>query len=456
MKRADAQAVDRFDLRQSWVIALLLTMAIPVFPEYVAPFLSILSLVAAMLDAKKHHRQVRVGATGKAVIALLCFAAVHVIWADNALFSGFTVICWVAMLCSYLAVSTVLNSPKRTETAMLLLSLTVGALGVLSCVQYVLVGVMGKDISLCVAWAPLDKWVFSIAPFKIELGAGVDRACSTFTNSNLCAQFFVMAIPLVASFGFTGRRRAIKVLARVSLLFGVAGLVLTFSRGAYLSFIAIAVVMCIANMRRLVPILMVGCSVLLLLPDSIYERLGTITDAADHTILERFELWGIGMELFLDAPLFGHGFGLGSTFEALQQAGFYNPHVHNIVVQFMAELGVVGVILLLYIIWKMFRTGFELIIHTPDSRMYGASVIAFCAGFCMFGMVDYPLWTPKVVGMFLLMLAFTDTFGFSQIKRSSCSVLQAIPFYSTVHDRLEEWVKKKTAPKDEREAQEET
>jgi len=122
-------------------------------------------------------------------------------------------------------------------------------------------------------------------------------------------------------------------------------------------------------------------------------------------------------------------------------------------VQFLAETGIVGLILLLYLIWKMFRTGFELIIHAPQSRMYGAAVISFCAGFCMLGMVDYPLFTPKVVGMFLMMLAFTDAFGFSQVKRASCSVLQAIPFYGVVHDRLEAWVKKKTAPRDEREAE---
>ncbi len=451
MRRKKDRVLSAFDLRQPWIISLVLLACIPLFPEYVAPFLAVFALIAARRDAKKHHRRLRVGATGKAMIAYLSFATVQLIWVDDRVFSLITLICWFAMLCVYLSLATVLTTPRRMEAAMFALSSVVGVLGVMACVQYVLVGFCGFDTDVTMLWVEVDKAVYGLLPIRFNLGSGFNRSCATFTNPNLYAQFTVMMVPLMAAYGFSGRRSTAKILTRISLLIAVGGLLVSFSRGAYLALGAIAVVMCIANIRRLVPILMVVFSVVPLLPNSIYLRLFSMGNGSDVAIVERFELWGVGMLLFLKAPLLGHGFGVASTFEGIQQAGYYVCHVHNLFLQVLAEGGVVGLVLLLFLLWKLFRTGFELIIHAPKCRNYGAAVIAFCAGLCMCGMVDYPFFTPKTITVVMIMLGVTDALGFAEVKRPYCTVWQAIPFAATLHDRLEAWVQKKTAPKDERE-----
>lgn len=451
MRQKTDRVLSAFDLRQPWIISLVLVMCIPLFPEYIAPFLAVGSLFAAARDAHRHHRRVRVGAAGKAMIAFLAFMTVHLLWADDRLFSGFTCLCWMAMLCAYLSISTILTNRRRVEAMLFALSTVVGILGILACLQYGMIAFGGKDVNFSMAWYEIDRALYDRFPFKMDLGSGLNRSCATFTNPNLLGQFMTLSIPLVAAYGFSGRRSAAKVLSRVWLLFAVAGLLLSFSRGAYLALGAVAIVMCIANIRRLVPILTVLASVVMLIPDTVYMRLTSLGDAADNSILERFELWGIAMQLFLEAPLFGHGIGVSTTFEALQNAGYYNAHMHNLFLQILVEGGVLGLLLLLFILWKLFRTGFELIIHAPKTRMYGAAIIAFCAGLCVCGLFDYPLFTPKLVGMLMVVLGLTDALGFLQVKHASCTVAQALPFYGPVHDRLEAWVRKKTAPKDERE-----
>lgn len=434
-----------FDLRQPWITAVLLIVCIPLFPEYVAPFLAIGALIAALRDARQRHGRLRVGGGGKATLALISFFVIHLLWAKDRAFSAITCLGWIVMLFVYLAISTVLTEPRRVEGALFALSAVAGILGLLACVQYGMIAFFGKEPAFAMAWYKVDSIVYALLPRQLSGGADVSRVCATFSDPDLYAQFSVLTMPFVAAYGFSGQRNASKILARMALLFSVAGLLVTFSRGAYLALGAIAVVMCMANIRRLVPVLTVFCSVAMLLSDMVYDWLATSCNA---TSPEHVELWGIAMQTFLKAPLFGHGAGVSASMEALSAAGYHEPHVHNVLLQMLTEGGILGVVLLLMVLWKLFRTGFELIIHTPQTRMYGAAILSFGVGFCACGMLEYPLFTPKLVGIFMVVLGITDALGFLQVRHASCTVWQALPFFTPLHDRLEAWVQKKTAPKE--------
>ncbi len=438
--------IDRFG---PWLPSLMTIACIPLFPEYFAPLLAVIALLFAMRDAKKRHTRLRVGAAGKVLIAYLSFMTLHLLWADHRLLSAATLACWIAMLCVYLALSTILVSDRRIETALFTLSVITGLLGAVACAQYVCVGILGMTEVPLQIWDFVDRQIYAVLPFNVTLHSLGVRAAATFSNPNLFAQFMVMAIPVVAAYGFTGKRSAAKILARLSLLAAVMGTFFSFSRGAYLAIGAIAVVMCIANIRRLIPILMVAVSVLLLLPETIYNRLGSLADATDVALLERLDVWGVAMEIFFERPVTGHGIGIGAIWEALQGSGFSAPHAHNVFLQFLTEGGVIGLVILLFLVWKLFRIGFELIIHTPQTRMYGAAVIAFCGGFCVCGMVDLPLFTPKPVAMFMFMLAFADALGILKMQHEPLTIGQSLPFAKPITTRLEAWIKKATAPKED-------
>ncbi len=441
---------------QAWLWSLLCVMFIPLFPQYITPFLSIAALLFACRDARRNHRRVRVGAAGKVVIAYLCFMTVHMLWATERMIGLAFLTIWITVFAAYLALTTILVTRRRLETALFSLSLIVGLIGLLAVVQYVLVGVCGITQMPLQVWDVVDEKVYGLTGLPINLHSLGVRPAATFPNPNMMAQFLLSAVPFVAAYGFAGQRSAAKILSRLALLFAVGGVFVSFSRGAYLALGAIAVVMCIANIRRLVPILMVGFSVLLLLPEAIYARLSTIGDAADLAINERFEVWGVTMQAVLERPLFGHGIGIGTIWPRLYECGFSAPHAHNLFLEFFVEGGFLGLILLLFLLWKLFRTGFELIIHAPKTRMYGAAVIAFVGGLCVCGMVDQPLFAPGVIAMFMTAIAFADALSFVEMNHTPLTVGHSLPFSDRIIPRLEAWVKRKTAPKGSEEAASDT
>ncbi len=448
MRRRHDRSLATFDLRQPWILSLTMIALIPLFPEYIAPFLSVFAFLFAMTDVKRHHRHVRVGPCGNIMLVFLVFMTIHLFWATDRGLSLLSLAYWIAMLLTYLALSSILISPRRIETALFLLSVVVGAVGFIACAQYVLVGILHIEEVPLQIWDFVDERVYGLVDMNISLHSLGVRAGSTFSNPNLYAQFTVMAIPFVASYGFSGERSAAKIIARLSLLFAVMGVFFSFSRGSYLALAAIAIVMCVANIRRVIPMLIVAMSGFLLLPDSIWSRLLSIGDASDVAITERFQVWGVTMQVFLDRPVAGHGIGLGGIWPRLAECGFTAPHAHNTFLEFLVEGGIIGLLLLLFLLWKLFRTGFELIIHTPKTRMYGASIIAFCGGFCLGGMFDFPLFTPKLIGMFMMVLAFTDCFGSMYMKHEPATLASSLPFYQPLRNRAEQWVKQKTAPKE--------
>lgn len=449
--RKHGRTMAGFDLRQPWVLSLMMMACIPLFPEYIAPFLAVFALLFAKSDAKRHHRRVRVGASGKVIIAFLLLMTVHWLWASERLIGAVTIAFWWAMLLVYLALSTVLVSRRRIETALFTLSLIVGLLGLLACVQYVCVAVLHmKEVPLQL-WEAVDSKVFSLVgmPFTMQwLGT---RAASTFTNPNLYAQFTVMALPFMAAYSFSGKRSAAKIISRLALLLAIGGIFVSFSRGAYLAVGAIVVVLCIANIRRLIPISMVAFSAVLLLPETIYDRLFSMGNANDVAITERLGVWGITMATFFERPIFGHGLGVGTIWPRLNESGYSAPHAHNLFLEFLVEGGLVGLIFLLFLMWRLFRQGFELVIHAPKTRMYGAAIIAFVAGLCVCGMVDLPLFTPKTISIFMIALALTDALSFVEMKHSPLTFSQSLPLLTPLRAKLEAWVRRKTAPKSESE-----
>ena len=449
MKRRYDHTMANVDFRRPWTWAVMLIMFVPLFPEYFAPVLAILSLVAATRDAKAHHRRLRVGICGKLIIGYLCYMAIHLIWASSPAMGVLTLVgFWVTMFCGYLSLTTVLTSHDRIETSVFLLAVMIGVIGFIGCVQYAFAGVLGiPDFPLQV-WDFMDEAVFAFVDAPVHLHTLGIRVGATFLNPNIYAQFIVMSLPIMAAYGFSGKNSPSKVVCRVCMLLGVGGIFFSFSRGAYLAVAAIAIVMCIANIRRLIPIGMVVMSVVLLLPESIYARLGSMGNASDVAITERFELWGIAMDMFSEAPIFGHGIGIGETLERLGSMGFNAPHLHNIFLQTLVEGGIVGLVLLFLLLWKLFRIGFDLVIHSKKTHMYGSAIIAFCGGFCLCGVFDFPLFSPKELCIFFVMLAVADSLSFLETRRNPHTLGMSFPFAQSLIPRLENRITTITDPKE--------
>lgn len=396
----------RDDLKQPWLLALLFVACIPVFPEYFAPPLAGGALLAAHFDAKSNGRRIQVGILGKIMLAYMAYMAFGLLYTPNFFSTLTTVAMWVVMFLGYLALTTVLVDHERYDTALFCLCLVAGLVGTIGCIQYVLRAVFGWDLTLQF-WRFIDQIVFEILPLNLLPITTDLRVSSTFNNPNIFAEYLIMVIPFVSYYGFSGRRTGTRTLCRFCLLAAAGGIAFSFSRGAYLALLVIALIFCAANLRKIMLIVITAASTLVLVPESVLARLFSVT-GSDASTNERLHIWAAGLETIGHDPLFGMGAGVDNTWEMLLHHGINAPHMHNIVLQLLAEGGVIALGLMLFAGWKLLRGSIDMLQRSRDTRMMGVVFLAFTAAFCMDGMVDFPLLTPKLVGIFLMVLSMGD------------------------------------------------
>jgi len=105
-----------------------------------------------------------------------------------------------------------------------------------------------------------------------------------------------------------------------------------------------------------------------LLPVAVQQRIMMTTEDAeegqqfDSSTQQRLELWSDAMDLFKRNPITGAGF---DTYSHLGRVGTFRD-THNYYVKVLAEMGVVGLLLFLVLLWKLLRAGTRLFFHATD------------------------------------------------------------------------------------------
>jgi O-antigen ligase/tetratricopeptide (TPR) repeat protein len=111
----------------------------------------------------------------------------------------------------------------------------------------------------------------------------------------------------------------------------------------------------------------------------------------------RLDIWRIAWEIFLDAPLLGHGPGSFHVLSAVKAGippGFYLVHAHNLILQILGEAGVIGVLILGVILFQLLRC---LRTRWPFNKQDEPELIAYIAvfiGMLTHQMVDYAFEAP--------------------------------------------------------------
>ncbi len=397
-----------FRNERAFMWAIILLTAIPVFPEYCAPVLAMGALAAAAIDARKHNTSIQLGTLGNLLLIYLLYLIIGIFYSDHPLNSLSTVAMWAVMFCGYLTVTTVVTTRHRLHTAVFAVAVAAAFIGIVSCVQYLLIGVLHKDVPNQL-WLKLDEFFYTYFPMDIDLHMADHRACGTFNNPNILGEYMTMVLPLIGYYGFSEFRTRRSLLCRLCLFLAVLGAMASFSRGAYIAILSMVLMIFVSNLNRITPLALCLAAAVSLIPEAIMGRFLSIGQGGnDFAIFERFEAWDVAIQTIVSSPLFGLGPGISNFWEQLQKAGVGAPHSHNLVLQLLVEGGFIALFLLCMVAVRLLQNSLEIANRNRRGKGLGNAMVMFAVAFVVYGMVDYPFLSPKLVGNFLMIIGFGD------------------------------------------------
>lgn len=388
---------------QPYLCSLFFIAIIPLMPEYIAFVCVIVSAIFAYKDIKDNPRPFRFGAIGKLLMVFCIYQTLTCLISSHPVHSLFVSLMWWFFLAGYGILVNVITSKRKFRNFLFLATVVAGIVGAIAFIQYQIN--QATNTNTDGVWRWLDRLIYPLIDFGIvELPYGV-RAYSTFSNPNIMAKYLVMVAPFAASYNFTEHRKPFKIIGRLCLVFIFAGVIYSFSRGGYLAMILLGIALVIIHFRKkFLSILLYTATTLLLLPTAVLDRLSAI-----NKVGERQLIWQHSVSRILESPIFGYGAGTQSTYEFLHELNIKAAHAHNIVLQMMLEGGIIALLLLGAIGFKVIKDGVVLMLHKQEETFWiGFAICGFAVMFLTHGMVDYPFSTPKLIVNFITILALVE------------------------------------------------
>lgn len=200
------------------------------------------------------------------------------------------------------------------------------------------------------------------------------RVFSTLENPNLLAGYLVILLPLVFGALLNEKRKIMK--RSFVLLLGAVFicLILTFSRGAWLTLPAMVLVLGLVHQKRwlwLLLLLPLG----LLFQQGVLERLTSIFNPTDTSSMMRLALWQSTLTMISDHPWLGIGWGVYyqvyPLYDFFVQGETIVCHAHNLYLNLAAEIGLPGLFTFLYLYISFVRQAYKTYKQEPQSPIGG-------------------------------------------------------------------------------------
>jgi putative inorganic carbon (HCO3(-)) transporter len=299
------------------------------------------------------------------------------------------------ILLYYLVVNNVhnLEQLKRLMLAMLISALVVTVYGFY---QYL----YGGDISAL-------EWVDGEQFPELKL-----RVFSTLENPNLLAGFLVVMMALGT--GLCLCLNEIKLRLALAGFVAMLGgcLILTYSRGAWLSVVVVIIVCGVLYNRKLLWLLLALPLLALGAHDAVLERFASILNPTDTSSTLRLALWESTLAMISDRPLLGIGW--GAYWLVYPQYDFFVQdastkifHAHNMYLNIAAEIGIPGLLTFLAIWYGHLRIALTIRSRTADNWLAGLMLGVIGAFLSLFvsGFTDFIMFNIQLSMLFWLLSA---------------------------------------------------
>lgn len=194
-----------------------------------------------------------------------------------------------------------------------------------------------------------------IAGAKVERIVGYEAALTA--NPNDLALMLNLILPLSVALLLANRRPTVRILLLAIIGLEISVVILTFSRGGFLTLVTIFVTYLWRLLKRperswALALLVLTLVCVPLLPSSYIERLSTITDIESDPTGSAQARWRdtiAAVRFMLENPIVGAGVGM-NILALNEERGLLWTLVHNVYLEYAVELGIPGLVLFLLLL----------------------------------------------------------------------------------------------------------
>ncbi|HEY7218875.1 MAG TPA: O-antigen ligase family protein [Candidatus Binatia bacterium] len=239
-------------------------------------------------------------------------------------------------------------------------------------------------------------------------------------HPNSAGYLFAMSLPLCVFAAGVGQNQW-RNLARASCAGQAFALILTFSRGAWLGALAAFTYLAVVQKKwqYLMLLALIAIACLLAFP-SIFARLASISRPLDdESIRDRVQLITSSLQLGLEHPVLGVGYGRGRLKQSLRSRlrGTViedSPiwHTHNVFVELFAETGFIGLAAFLWLVgMTLFRVARAARQRRGIERLLGSAIGAAWVAAVVAGLGDVPFYHHEVRIYFFTVFALAHLYA---------------------------------------------
>lgn len=239
------------------------------------------------------------------------------------------------------------------------------------------------------------------------------RVESFFDNPNTFAEVLILLLPLLVALVLCSKHGISRLTAAGVFAVGAVALGMTYSRASWVGIVCAAVVFVFLWKPKLIPAFAVLCILCIpLLPQTIWNRILTITNTSDSSTASRIPLYQAALAVIRKSPVFGAGLGTAAVQKYIAAHNLYHAdapyvHAHDIYLELWVEAGILGFVGFLgSMLWNIKNAAHQ-VRHCTDTaaRTITCACTASLCGAMVAGLADY-LWNyPRVMSMFWFVFA---------------------------------------------------
>lgn len=392
--------------RIPWRMALITLLCAAFLPEYIAPVFTLSTFLVFKRYFSQTKQKARIGTVGKVFLVYMCYMMISFLWSDTKIFSILVPLLWMGMFLGDIFLSNLIDRRERLRQAMFFLTIGAAAVSVVALLQMLCIKL--KIPFPIPFWKDVDHFIFKFLPFSIVTDFVSTRASATFDNPLILAAYLIIILPVSIYSLFELKEKWQRITAGVCVLLIFGGIAATYSRGAYLAVIVMLVVLMFLGKKQAVGIAALFAGILLILPQSVYQRLFAILQL-DVSTVTRLAIWGGCLKVFTENPLFGVGVGTENVTNLLQNRfGINQPHAHSLYFELLVEGGLISILFFVAVLSLLVYDLFYLLRSGRKWRRMGVAYLASLAGFLVFSVFEFSLQTPKELQYFMLFLGLVE------------------------------------------------